>query len=226
MKVAIHQPNYAPWCGYFAKMWHSEVFVFLRDVQMPQGRSYVSRTKIASSSTVDQWLTVPVVRQRGQLISQVTFADPDWTSSHMKTIHHEYAQAQFYDEVMDILGRLYSAPPPTLAVFNQQLIAAVAEFLGWQGTFAYSDEHPTELSGDDRLVHLTRAVGGTQYVSGAGGDKYQEHSKFHDAGLAIDVKSYDPQPYPQGGEGFTAGLSVLDALFHLGTDAKSLLAYD
>ena len=32
-KVAIHQPNYLPWLGYFAKIKKCDIFVFLDDVQ-------------------------------------------------------------------------------------------------------------------------------------------------------------------------------------------------
>ena len=55
----MQQPNYAPWCGYFAKMLSADAFVFLDDAQLPQGRSYVSRVKIAQGRDGEQWLTVP-----------------------------------------------------------------------------------------------------------------------------------------------------------------------
>jgi WbqC-like protein family len=41
MRVTVHQPNYAPWSGYFAKMFVSDVFVLFDYVQLPQGHSYV-----------------------------------------------------------------------------------------------------------------------------------------------------------------------------------------
>ncbi|MCS7151846.1 MAG: WbqC family protein, partial [Endomicrobia bacterium] len=33
MKVAIHQPQYLPWSGYFNKILQCDIFVFLDDVQ-------------------------------------------------------------------------------------------------------------------------------------------------------------------------------------------------
>jgi len=33
MKIAIHQPQYLPWPGYFNKILQSDIFVFLDDVQ-------------------------------------------------------------------------------------------------------------------------------------------------------------------------------------------------
>ena len=31
--IAIHQPEYLPWLGYFKKIMNSEIFVILDDVQ-------------------------------------------------------------------------------------------------------------------------------------------------------------------------------------------------
>ena len=33
--VAVHQPNYVPWPGYFHKLAHADVFVYLDSVQYP-----------------------------------------------------------------------------------------------------------------------------------------------------------------------------------------------
>src|SRR3974377_2478788 len=74
VRVAVHQPNYAPWCGYFAKMLASDAFVFLDDAQLPQGRSWVSRVKIAKEHDAEQWLTVPV-RKDARPIREVEFAE-------------------------------------------------------------------------------------------------------------------------------------------------------
>src|SRR5690606_21435204 len=43
--VAIHQPNYAPWLGYFHKLAQADVFVFLDDAQFSKG-SYTNRVQV------------------------------------------------------------------------------------------------------------------------------------------------------------------------------------
>jgi hypothetical protein len=46
MIVGVHQPNYLPWLGYFHKLALCDVFVFFDHVQMPGGKSFVSRNAI------------------------------------------------------------------------------------------------------------------------------------------------------------------------------------
>ena len=58
MKVAIHQPNYFPWIGYFYKMSLADVFVVLDDSQYSKN-GYQNRVKI-KTPTGSVWMTQPV----------------------------------------------------------------------------------------------------------------------------------------------------------------------
>ena|ERR1700733_7136326 len=69
--VAIHQPNYIPWLGYFFKIAHADKFVFLDMVVYPGG-SLVNRNSIKTAHG-PAWLTIPVLKsgRSGQLIGEV-----------------------------------------------------------------------------------------------------------------------------------------------------------
>ena len=224
MRVAVHQPNYAPWCGYFAKMFAADAFVFLDDAQLPQGRSYVSRVKVARGQDADQWLTVPV-RKRAKPIREVELADEPWAGKHRRTLQHEYAKTPHLVEVLELVDPLYDAPGTSLAELNMRLIVAVAEYLGYEGEFHRSSDHPTDLAADERIAQLVSAVGGDVYVSGAGGEKYQSEGVYAEHGVGLEVRVYEPVPYERSGWDWVGGLSVLDALCHLGRGARDALRY-
>jgi WbqC-like protein family len=224
VRVAVHQPNYAPWCGYFAKMFAADAFVFLDDAQLPQGRSYVSRVKIAQGQDADQWLTVPV-RKGAKPIREVELADEPWAEKHRRTLQHEYAKAPHLAAVLALIDPLYDAPGTSLADFNMRLIAAVAEYLGYEGEFHRSSEQPADLAADERIAELVSGVGGDVYVSGAGGQNYQSEAVYAERGIELEVRVYEPVPYERSGWAWVGGLSILDALFHLGRDARDALRY-
>ena len=225
MRVAVHQPNYAPWCGYFAKMFVSDVFVFFDDVQLPQGRSYVSRAKVAKGKDGEQWLTVPVSKSGTPAINEVRLADPGFAAKHLSTLRHGYARTPYLTEVLDLLTPVYERAGESLADLNTDLIRTVADYLGWAGTFALSSERPSDLKADERIADLVSAVGGTTYVSGAGGQNYQTEQTYAERGVALEVRTYQPVEYERSGWPWVPGLSVLDALFHLGPDARDVLRY-
>jgi GNAT superfamily N-acetyltransferase len=226
MRVAVHQPNYMPWCGFFAKMFACDAFVLFDDTQLPQGRSYVSRAKIAKGKDDEQWLTVPIQKSGRKAIRDVPFAEPGWASAHLRTLHHAYARARYAEEAMDLVRPLYEDPGETLAEFNSRAIETIGRYLGWEGAFHRSSDHPADLLSDRRLAQLVRAVGGTVYVSGAGGQNYQSEDVFAGDGLELEVRTYRPKPYERSGSPFVPGLSILDAVFHLGREARHVLAYD
>lgn len=224
MRVAIHQPNYAPWCGYFAKMQHSDVFVFLDDVQMPGGQSYVYRCSVREGDRA-RWLSIPNKHRLGDQILDVEFADSKWARKHLGSLQALYGRSPHFKDVYRLLEPLYKEPGSFLADFNMRLIGAIAEFLNLACRIERSSLLKPEGRGDDRLISLARITGADTYLSGAGGQNYQDPTKFAAAGIGLDVRAYEPVRYDQGADRFVPGLSILDALFYLGRDALGLLEY-
>jgi len=223
-RVGIHQPNYAPWLGYFAKLGAVDDFVFLEDCQMPIGRSYVSRVQIRGRDGAE-WMTVPVQRVRGESINAVRFAERGWSRKHVAKLQWNYGRTPFFDPVMQVIRPMYEDPGELLAPFNRRIIIALAGYMGLSLQYHLASAVQADTTGTDRLIDLVRAVGGTVYVSGAGGTKYQDPHAFRADGIELDIRSYQPVPYVQVHGGFMPGLSVLDALFNIGPDASRLLQY-
>ncbi len=227
-RVAIHQPNYAPWCGFFAKLRAADVMVLLDDAQLPRGRSYVARTRVLGPSG-PQWLTVPVAHggeaaAGRRPIVAARCADPDWARRHLRTLQARYARTAFFAELFPLLVPLYETAGEELAAFNQRLIGTVCGYLGLKQPLLRSSTLGCPGRGDERLIALVRAAGGNTYVSGPSGPKYQAAEKFSAAGLGLEIRTYVPIAYPQG-QPFVPGLSVLDALFRCGPGTIDLLRY-
>jgi hypothetical protein len=215
--VAIHQPNYLPWLGYFYKIARADVFVFLDDAQYSKN-SYTNRVQVSEPGGA-KWLTVPVSYNFGDLISDVRPAVPDWPSRHMDTIRNYYRSAPCYRAVWPRIIEFYDGVRDAdLASINRFLIERISSELGLDCRFTASSEMPTgELTSDNRLVALVASVdpAGT-YLSGKGGVSYQDPDKFEAAGLGFRYTEFQHPRYFQGDETFIEGLSILDAVFHLG----------
>ena len=69
MICSIHQPQTFPWIGYFAKIFQSDIFVILDNVQFKKNE-WQNRNRLKTPAGW-QWLTVPVIHRFGQLISEV-----------------------------------------------------------------------------------------------------------------------------------------------------------
>lgn len=225
MIVAIHQPNYIPWCGYFSKIKHSDSFIFLDDAQMPRKQSYVYRSEVCTHDGVRHWLSVPTHSAYGDPIRDVALVPNNWHVKHLKTLIGSYGRCAKFREVMEVLTPIYEIPGSSLADFNIRLILAVVNYLGLQTNLYRSSDLRAQGTSDDRLISLVKIAGGKTYLSGTGGQNYQSEEKFAAAGLALMVRQYRPTTYTQRGTCFTPGLSVLDALFNVGKETVRLLDY-
>ncbi len=224
MVVAIHQPNYAPWLGYFHKIRRADVFVFLDDAQFSKN-GYINRVRIDDRGAA-RWLTIPVRVSLGDPINRVVPAGADWARAHRDTLRQCYGRAPAFGAIWSELCAMYeSLAKGDIAASNETLVEAIARRLGLGCRFVRASQFGLDAQkADDRLIALVKAVApGAAYLSGRGGAKYQDPAKFAAAGIPLVATDFVETAYDQGHAGFVAGLSVLDALFRLGWDATAEL---
>jgi len=222
--VAIHQPNYLPWLGFFAKALDSDVLVLYDTIQFEKG-GFTNRVRIKGSAGV-QWLTQPVATAGAcsQEISHVAFARPDWSRKHLNALQASYARAAYFQPYFGQLAELLGAPGCNLSVCNERLTRWACQILHLGVVLVRASDLATE--GNDptqRLIALVRALGGDTYLSGSGGFGYQNLVNFEGAGLRV-VRSRSSFPeYPQLWGEFCHGMSIVDLLFNCGPASRSFL---
>ena len=225
--VAVHQPNYAPWLGYFHKIARADHFVFLDNVQFSRF-SYTNRVQIARAGSA-RWLTQPVRRRFGQPICDAQFADDGWPVKHLDALRGTYGHAACFRDVWDAVVSIYETiPSGSLAVVNQFLIESLARKLGLTCAYCRASDYTVgDMRSDDRIIALVGAVApSATYLSGKGGAGYQDPEKFAAAGVPLRYVSFKHPIYPRGSADFHPGLSILDGVFHLGWEATRSLIVD
>lgn len=219
--IAIHQPNFFPWLGYFDKIRRADAFIFLDDVQFPKtGGSWLNRVKILQQGKA-RWLTAPIERNYSgtRLVSEMRFAgQDDWREKTLKTLQAAYGRAPYYDATMALVAPLIGNPDDDLAAYNIHAITALCAALGLQHVpLRRSADFALTATATERLIMLTQTMDGTGYLCGGGAEGYQDDALFATAGLTLDYQNFSSWVYPQvGATEFVAGLSVLDALMQVG----------
>ncbi|MEZ5648070.1 MAG: WbqC family protein [Alphaproteobacteria bacterium] len=218
MKIAIHQPNYFPWLGYFKKIAKSDVFIFLDDASFSKG-SYTNRVKLLCKG-FERWLTIPVSFHLGQSISEISIVDRDWALKHRDILFDWYREADAFTKTFPEIESflMQAAEKENLAEINIEIITAIAHRLKLNVTYKKSSHlNMNYLTGSDRLIALIKAVSPcATYYSGQGGAKYQDEERFVTAGVRLEYLEPFTHVYRQNSETFLPGLSVLDAIFHIG----------
>jgi len=220
--VAIHQPNFFPWLGYFAKAVQADRFILLDHVQFPQaGGTWMNRVKLLMGGEA-KWVTAPVARGSApQSVTGTIFASAPWRRKLIAAIDTWYRKAPHYGAVMPVLRPLIEHQDDNVARYNANAILGIAGALGIaRDKFLLSSEMAPEGAATRMLVGLIRATGGSGYLCGAGSADYQEDHLFAEAGISLIYQNFVPEPYPQlAGEAFVPGLSIIDPLMNLGFEA-------
>jgi hypothetical protein len=222
--VAINQPCYLPWRGFFALMKRADVFVVYDDVQFVLGRSFASRVQLKTARG-RRWLTVPVRKsgRAGQRIDEVEIvADSGWQVTHCAAVREAFRGAPYAAAVEPVLELIAGAPWERLAPLTMSTTAQLAGMLGVAPPRTLrSSELGIDGSGSARILAVCRALGATTYVTGHGALDYLEHQPFEAAGIAVEYMDYDLSPYPQLHGPFEPYATVLDLIANTGPAAPA-----
>ncbi len=216
--VGIHQPNYAPWLGYFHKIMSVNTFILLDDVQIPGG-SLANRNYIKGKDGFKVRLSVPIRKTQGVKSSYIE-ATPDysqnWGREHLNKITDAYRKAPYFDSIFTTLGVILLKKYDTLSNLNTSLIKWVCASLEINTNIVMaSDLNLLPTSKNERNIALCKHFDATIYLSGTGARKYNNESLFRTNNIVLQYQNFVEKPHLQGGTEFVSGLSVLDALFYL-----------
>jgi len=224
--VGIHQPNYLPWLGYFRKISVCDVFVLFYSVQMPGGKSFVSRNAIKSRQG-RQWLTVPTQGKLSGPISAATVADQHWPRKHLRTLEANYRGSEWMWIVEDVIAPIIKVEEANLAKINIQIIEAIAKLLDFDDVrFIKASELELSKFGTDKVHAILQATNATVYATGkgAGTIRYLNEVNLEEKGVAINWISPEFDEYEQQHGPFEERLSAIDALLNIGPEkTRSLI---
>lgn len=229
--VAVHQPNFLPWLGWWDKLVRADVLVLLDDVQFPKGQgvksgNWVNRVRFLIGGRPG-WLTVPVERRHSgvRTIAETRIDETyRWRDKMLRTIEQSYARAPYVETVMPLIDQLIRSPAGDLAEFNETALTALAAGIGLDpAKLLRSSSLGIDRTGTERLIEIVRAVAGTAYLTGGGATEYQRDNAFALVGIELVQQSFSHPNYPQLAEAPVHGLSIVDALMSCGFDGTARL---
>jgi hypothetical protein len=226
VRVAISQPTYLPWMGYFDLIDQVDLFVILDNVQFTK-QSWQHRNRIKTGAGL-QWLTVPVTfRGRfGQLIQEVEIRDPDFCKKHIRAIELAYRRTPYFDHHFPaVKNTLEHSSRGLLVDLNLEFIYLFIAMLGMQTRIVKSSNLFQSGKRTQLLANICEAVGASEYVSPLGSADYllTEERLMKERGIEVFFQNYDHPIYAQLFPPFEPYASVVDVLFNEGGKALEIL---
>jgi hypothetical protein len=218
MRVAIMQPCFLPWAGYFHLAAKADQFVFLSDAQY-QKNSWHNRNRILVSGA-PHWITVPVKKDTlGQTIAETRLDQRSpWKKKLRHTIAQSYAKATYRDDLYMLLDMLDAAPDENLAALNMHLIKSICEQAGVAASFLVSTDMQIDAKRTDKLLIMLEKLDAKYYLSPLGAKDYLEVDDFTGrTEVVLEYSRFIDHPYEQlKVSSYHEKLSVVDVIAHIG----------
>ena len=231
--IAIHQPNYIPWIGYFFKIFMSDAFVFHDDVQF-SSKSFTKRSLFRKEfhNQDTQWLGISVLSNKQKKISEIKIDHENIKiKKHLQKFEYMYHSTPYFDYYFPTISKILSKVKEyeKLADYNINTIKELSNLLEINSEFHQSSDYSLNEKGNEYNLTLVNKLGGNIYYSGIGAKEYQNEESFCQANINLiylDPLDYlNRNPYPQRQGEFLSGLSIIDTILNIGVVGVRELFY-
>ena len=224
MKVAIHQPNYLPYVGFFHKLSLADTFVIMDDTQYD--KKFTNRNKIKVPGNWI-WLTVPINKKHKFVANKIVEInnEENWQSDHFEKINRSYSNSKFFKKnYKAFFEKIYSKKWDHLFTLNYELIIQLIDWLDIKIEVIKESELNINGNSTERLVNISKKIGAETYVSGIGGKEYMNKKMFETNNIKIEYQNFKCPIYKQVfNSEFIPNLSIIDLLFNIGPKSLSKL---
>lgn len=227
MKLAVMQPYFFPYIGYFQMVNAVDTFVFYDDVTFIKN-GLINRNRILLNGK-DHYLTVPCTKASSyKLINEINF-DPNRKEFKklVKTIEQAYKKAPYFEQVYPLIERILETPTDKIAILAEQSVIEISKYLKIQTAFRTSSMDFPETKGldkADRLIKICQKEYADNYINALGGKELYGKSFFEENGIQLEFIKSLPVEYKQFNNEFVPWLSMIDVLmFNSVVEIKKLL---
>lgn len=216
MKVAVMQPYFMPYIGYFQMIKAVDKFVFYDDVNFIK-KGWVNRNRILVQNS-DYTFSVPLskvsqnISINNTLINLETFEI--WKEKFLQTLNFNYNKAPYFDKSMEIINEILDVKYNSISQLSINSIVVIANYLRIDTQFIISSEkyQNKDLDREERLIEISEIEHATDYINAAGGKDLYTKEAFRNKGIKLSFIKTLPISYKQFNNEFVPWLSIIDVL--------------
>jgi hypothetical protein len=218
MKIAIMQPYFLPWLGYFSIIKHTDKFILFDPVQFIR-HGWIERNRILKQHDGWIYIKVPLVRHSQQaLIKEIVIDNSQpWRQKILAQIVTYKKLSSRYEEVRGLIEEVVTPSFTSIVELNRHALQAVCNYLGietelhiWSQMNLTIEQPKTP---DEWALNTCKALGNVdEYWNPPGGQRFFDSEKYKSAGLKLRFHQQILHSYDQRRKSFEPGLSIIDAL--------------
>jgi hypothetical protein len=229
MKLAIMQPYFFPYLGYWQLINAVDRFIILDDVQFTK-KGWINRNRILMNGSV-KTITLPIMKGTRNLDIKdrsLSFTNESDKLKILNQIKSAYYKAPEFGAVYPIIQSAINNDKTNLSEYLFFTIKSICEYLEIDTKFYFSSDLKISplIKGQEKILKICKINGASEYINPIGGVNLYNRDEFMSVNLKLSFLETNPLFYNQFDSEFISDLSVIDLLmFNSKSEVKKMLSH-
>ena len=213
MKLAIMQPYFLPYIGYFQLIGAVDMFVVYDNIKYTK-KGWINRNRLLQNGT-DAVFSLPLAKDADNLdVVQRELAESFDRDKLLNQFRGAYERAPHFSAVWPLLVRIVRCEERNLFRYVHHSITHMCELLQLKTDLRVSSSISIDhdLKAQDKVIALCHAVGADCYVNSIGGVEIYDREAFKTAGIKLQFLRPQSIGYSQFKTSFVPWLSTIDVM--------------
>ncbi len=231
MKIAIMQPYFLPYIGYWQLIKAVDKFVIYDNVKYIK-KGFINRNKILLLNGKIYRFTIPLQKasQNKNINELCIYKDEKIFNRILKTIRLNYSKAPYFKDVYPIIVEIFNYNDLLLSEFIRNSISRVLDYLKIEKKILIASKiiKDNKVKGEEKIIKICKILNADFYINPIGGINLYNKKRFKENGIALFfLKTIEEKVrYRQFNNIFVPKLSIIDVLMHNSKEkVKEMLDY-
>lgn len=247
MRIAIMQPYWAPYLGYFQLINSVDKFI-VYDLVSYRKKTWMNHNYLLNTNGTPFKITIPVEKHRHkETINNIRYIDGSaWKPKFFSFVHHNYKRCTHYAEISKLLQTLFADHNVSLHQFNARLLIGISRYLDIKTNIIYDNRPYLDLEAEladkynseantslsnaqkktERIIRICNLENCNVYINPLNGQKLYDRDTFKKHHIQLHFLSSNKVLHPAAPGFSVQDFSIIDTLMYCGKQkTKELLAH-
>lgn len=227
MKIAIMQPYFLPYIGYWQLINAVDKFVIYDNIEFSKSGWFHRNYFLLNNEK--KLFTIPIQKDSDYLDVKYRFLAKNSEEKIKKIISQiqdSYKKAPFYEEVFPVIKKIFLNQEKNLFSYIYFSVKEITKFLEIDTEIIISSEINIDhsLRSQDKVIEINKKINSKEYYNSIGGLKLYEEDIFAQNGIKLLFLESEIVEYKQFNNNFIPYLSIIDILmFNSKESVKKML---
>lgn len=216
MKLAIMQPYFMPYIGYFQLLNAADIFVIFDNVQFIK-YGWIQRNRIVVNSQIKMF-SLPIKKGPYEAnINEKSLSFSEWNRERRKLLiqlEHSYGKAPYFQNIFPFISNCILHDEQDLTKFICHSLEQIKSYLGIKTKLLIASDLDVDhsLEKQERILSICELLNANKYINSIGGQELYDFESFAGKGIKLQFLKSKPITYSQFTNEFIANLSIIDVM--------------